>query len=88
MASHCREAIKAASRKLGLELLLLPVHGPADLPGAFQAATRGRVEALIVIEDVVATQHIFEILNLAATHSLAVVSQGICRNRGTFGLGA
>jgi putative ABC transport system substrate-binding protein len=68
-------AIKAASRELGFELLLLPVHGPADLPGAFQAATRGRVEALIVIEDVVATQHRFEILNLAATHSLAVVSQ-------------
>jgi putative ABC transport system substrate-binding protein len=68
-------AIKAASRELGLELLLLPVHGPADLIGAFQAATRGRVEALIVIEDVVATKHRVEILNLAATHSLAVVSQ-------------
>ena len=68
-------AIKAASRELGLELQFLPVHGPADLIGAFQAATRGRVEALIVIEDVVATQHRVEILNLAATHSLAVVSQ-------------
>ena len=68
-------AIKAASRELGLELLLLPVHGPADLIGAFQAATRGRVEALIVIDDVVTTQHRVEILNLAATHSLAVVSQ-------------
>jgi putative ABC transport system substrate-binding protein len=67
-------AIKAASRELGVELLLLPVHGPADLIGAFQAATRGRVEALIVIEDVVATQHRVEILNLAATHSLAVIS--------------
>jgi putative ABC transport system substrate-binding protein len=68
-------AIKAASRELGLELLLLPVHGRGELIGAFQAATRGRVEALIVIEDVVATQHRVEILNLAATHSLAVVSQ-------------
>ena len=68
-------AIKAASRELGLQLLLLPVHGSADLVGAFQTATRGRVEALIVIEDVVATKHRVEILNLAATHSLAVVSQ-------------
>jgi putative ABC transport system substrate-binding protein len=68
-------AIKAASRELGLELLLLPVHGRGELIGAFEAATRGRVEALIVIEDVVATQHRVEILNLAATHSLAVVSQ-------------
>ena len=68
-------AIKAASRELGLQLLLLPVHGPADLVGAFQAAARGRVEALIVIDDVVTTQHRVEILSLAATHSLAVVSQ-------------
>jgi ABC-type uncharacterized transport system substrate-binding protein len=68
-------AIKAASRELGLQLLLLPVLGPADLIGAFEAATRGRVEALIVIDDVVATQHRVEILNLATAHSLAVVSQ-------------
>jgi putative ABC transport system substrate-binding protein len=68
-------AIKVASRELGLELLLLPVHGSADLIGAFQAATRGRVEALIVIEDSVATKHRVEIQNLAATHSLAVISQ-------------
>ena len=68
-------AIKAASRELGLELLLLPMHGPADLIGAFQAATRGRVQALIVIDDVVTTQHRVEILNLAATHTLAVISQ-------------
>jgi putative tryptophan/tyrosine transport system substrate-binding protein len=68
-------AIKAASRELGLQLLLLPVLGPADLIGAFEAATRGRAEALIVIDDVVATQHRVEILSLATAHSLAVVSQ-------------
>ena len=68
-------AIKAASRELGLQLLLLPVHGPTDLIGAFQAGTRDRVEAVIVVDDVVTTQHRVEILNLAARHSLAVVSQ-------------
>ena len=68
-------AIKAASRELGLELLLLPMHGPADLIGAFQAATRGRAQALIVIDDVVTTRHRVEILNLAATRTLAVISQ-------------
>src|SRR5262249_50436059 len=68
-------AIKAASRELGLGLLLLPVRGPADLVGAFQAAARGTVEALMVIDDVVTTQHRVEILKLAAMHSLAVVSQ-------------
>ena len=68
-------AIKAASRELGLELMLLPVRGQADLVAAFQTASRSRAEALIVLADVVATQHRDEILNLAATHSLAVISQ-------------
>ena len=68
-------ALKVASRNLGLELLPLPVHGPADLIKAFQASTRSRVEALIIIEDSVATKHRVEIINLAATHSLPVVSQ-------------
>jgi len=68
-------AIKAASRELGLELMLLPVRGQADLVAAFQTASRSRTEALIVLADVVATQHRDEILNLAATHSLAVISQ-------------
>jgi putative ABC transport system substrate-binding protein len=68
-------AIKAASRELGLELLLLPVHRQGDLITAFQTASRSRAEALIVLADVVATQHRDEILNLAATHSLVVISQ-------------
>ena len=51
------------------------MHGPADLIEAFQAAARARVNALIVIEDSVATKHRVEILNLATTHSLPVISQ-------------
>jgi putative ABC transport system substrate-binding protein len=69
------DALKVASRKLGLELLPLPVHGQADLIKAFQTATRSRVQALIVIEDSVATKYRGEILNLAATHSLPAISQ-------------
>jgi putative tryptophan/tyrosine transport system substrate-binding protein len=67
--------MKAPSRQLGIELLLLPVRGSSDLTGAFQAANSGRIEALIVVDDAVATRHRVEILKLAATHSLAVVSQ-------------
>jgi len=74
-ADNAVSAIKAASRELGLELLLLPVHGQGDLITAFQTASRSRTEVLIVLADVVATQHRGEILNLAATHSLAVISQ-------------
>jgi ABC-type uncharacterized transport system substrate-binding protein len=68
-------AMKAASREAGFELLLLPVHGQGELIGAFETAIRGQVQALIVIDDEFATQHRVEILNLAAAHSLAVVSQ-------------
>ena len=74
-ADNAVSAIKAASRELGLELLLLPVHGQGDLITAFQTASRSRAEVLIVLADVVAIQHMGEILNLAATHSLAVISQ-------------
>ncbi|MGB6805520.1 MAG: ABC transporter substrate binding protein [Pseudolabrys sp.] len=55
--------------------MLLPVRGQGDLTTAFQTASRSRAEVLIVLADVVATQHRDEILNLAATHSLAVISQ-------------
>ena len=68
-------AMKAASRGLGLELVLLPLQRPAELNSAFQSAARRQVEALIVVEDAVATKHSDEILNLAALHSLPVVSQ-------------
>jgi putative tryptophan/tyrosine transport system substrate-binding protein len=74
-ADNAVSAIKAASRELGLELLLLPVRNQGDLTTAFQTASRSRTEVLIVLADVVATQHRGEILNLAATHSLAVISQ-------------
>ena len=74
-ADNAVSAIKAASRELGIELLLLPVHGQGELITAFQTASRSRAEVLIVLADVVATRHRDEILNLAATHSLAVISQ-------------
>jgi putative tryptophan/tyrosine transport system substrate-binding protein len=62
-------------RDLGLKLMLLPVHAPDQLIGAFQTASRGQVEALVVIEDSVATRNMVEILSLSAKNSLAVVSQ-------------
>jgi putative tryptophan/tyrosine transport system substrate-binding protein len=74
-ADNAVSAIKAASRALGLELLLLPVRGQSELTAAFQTASRSRTEVLIVLADVVATRHRDEIMNLAATHSLAVISQ-------------
>src|SRR5262249_37486047 len=63
-ASMIVDAMKAPSRRLGLELLLLPIQGPSDLIGAFQTAKSGRVEALTVVDDVVITSHRIEILSL------------------------
>jgi putative tryptophan/tyrosine transport system substrate-binding protein len=74
-ADNAVSAIKAGSRELGLELLLLPVRSQSELTAAFQTASRSRTEVLIVLADVVATRHRDEIMNLAATHSLAVISQ-------------
>lgn len=67
------EAERAGS-KLGIQFLRLPVRGPSDFPGAFQAATRARAEALVVADDAAVTKHRGQILKLAANHSLPVVS--------------
>jgi putative tryptophan/tyrosine transport system substrate-binding protein len=67
--------LEHASAQLGLALLPLPVRDPSDLPGAFQAATRARAEALIVLDDTAITQQRGQILTLAATHALPVISR-------------
>jgi putative ABC transport system substrate-binding protein len=68
-------AMKEASRGLGLDLLLMPLQHLGDLNAALQAANRRQAEAVIVIEDTVATEHRAEIINSAAFHSLPVVAQ-------------
>jgi putative ABC transport system substrate-binding protein len=68
-------AMQGAAPQLGLELLSLLVRGPNDLPAAFQAATRARVQALFVLDDTAITKHRVEILKMAAAHSLPVVSR-------------
>jgi len=62
------------SVQLGLHFLHLPIRGPSDLPGAFQTATRAHIEALFVMDDGAMTKLRNQLLELAARHSLAVVS--------------
>ena len=62
------------SLQLGLHFVRLPVRDPGDFPGAFQAATRARTEALFVMDDGAMTKHRKQVAELAARHSLAVVS--------------
>jgi putative ABC transport system substrate-binding protein len=63
-----------ASSQLGLRFLRLSVRDPSDFPGALGTATRGRVEALFVVDDAMITKHRVRILDLAAKHSMPVVS--------------
>ena len=62
------------SVQLGLHFLRLPIPDPPDLTAAFQAATRARIEALFVMDDGAMTKHRKQLGELAARHSLALVS--------------
>jgi putative ABC transport system substrate-binding protein len=62
------------SKQLGLQFLHLPVLGPAEFPAAFRTAMRARMEALFVMDDGAMTKERKAVLELAARHSLAVVS--------------
>ncbi len=66
--------MESATSQLGLQLLRLPVRGASDFLGAFEAAARGRAEALVVVDDALITKNRVQILALAAKHSLPVVS--------------
>ena len=68
-------ALERACSQVGLELLSLRVRDPRDFPAAIGAATRARAEALFVLDDTAITKHRERILQLAAAHSLPVVSR-------------
>jgi putative tryptophan/tyrosine transport system substrate-binding protein len=68
------DGMRAPSRRLGLELILLPLQQPENLGATFEIARDAQVEALIIVDDVIITQHKFDILDFAAKHSLPVVS--------------
>ena len=61
---------EAAARTLGVQLQSLPVRGPEEFEGAFQAATRGRAAALITVGDVLPMAHRPRLVALAANSRL------------------
>jgi putative tryptophan/tyrosine transport system substrate-binding protein len=73
-ASIVVKQMEHASSQLGLRFLRLPVRHAQDFLEALGAATRGRAEALFVVDDAMVTKHRFQILDLAARRSLPVVS--------------
>jgi putative ABC transport system substrate-binding protein len=68
------DEVERKGQRLGLKFIRLPVRGPSDYAGAFESASRARSEALFVMDDGAITKHRVEILELAAQHSLPVVS--------------
>ena len=66
--------MELAAAQMNLHFLRLPVRAPSDFRGAFLAAVRARAGALVVFEDVWLTKHRGQILDLAAKHSLPVIS--------------
>ena len=68
------KATEVRGSKLGLRFLYLPVTRPADLTGAFEKAAGAGIEAVLVIDDGTITKQRHEILSLAASRRLPVVS--------------
>jgi putative ABC transport system substrate-binding protein len=68
------DEVERKGTQLGLEFVRVPVTGPDDYAGAFDAASRARSEALFVMDDGAITKHRRRILDLAAKHLLPVVS--------------
>lgn len=68
------DEVERKGERLGLKVVRFPVRDPSDYAGAFESAARARSEAVFVMDDGAITKHRREILDLAAKHSLPVVS--------------
>ena len=67
-------ATEAAGRSLGVQVQSLEVRGRDDFTGAFAAANRERMEAVIVVSSRLMTLNRARILDLAAQNRLLIVS--------------
>jgi len=63
-------ATQAAAQALGVELHVLEVRTPSDFEGAFDAATRGRAGALLVMPDAFLAGDPTRIVDFAQQHGL------------------
>jgi putative ABC transport system substrate-binding protein len=68
------EETRAAGRALRVQVQSLEVRAPGDFESAFQAATGGRAEAVIVVSSRMMTSNRQRILELAARHGVPLVS--------------
>ena len=68
------DEVERKCAQLGLKFVRMPVNGPDDFARAFETAAREEAKALFVMDDGAITKHRRQILDLAATHALPVVS--------------
>jgi putative ABC transport system substrate-binding protein len=61
---------RAAAQSLGVRIQAVAVKDPSDMPGAFNAMTKDRVEALIIANNSLTFFHRSQILEHAAKHRL------------------
>jgi putative tryptophan/tyrosine transport system substrate-binding protein len=62
--------IETAAKALAVTLRSLPVRGPEDFDGAFEAAVKGRVQSLFVSSDGIINSHRKELVNRIAKNRL------------------
>jgi putative tryptophan/tyrosine transport system substrate-binding protein len=62
-----------AARTLGIQVQSLEIRSAADVDGAFQAAVKGRAEAIVVVSSRQTTLNRARILELARSHKLPLV---------------
>jgi len=65
---------EAAARALAIQIQLLEVRGPDDFEGAFQAATQGRAQGLLMIQGPLYFSHRVQIATLALNSRLPTIS--------------
>jgi putative tryptophan/tyrosine transport system substrate-binding protein len=67
-------AMQTTLRSLGLQHYAIAVNGPDDLPDAFRAASRARVEALILFPSPIFTFHLAEFARMTAEQKIPAIS--------------
>ncbi|MDF0495150.1 ABC transporter substrate-binding protein [Bradyrhizobium yuanmingense] len=68
------QAMQTALPSLGLQHYAIAVNGPDDLPDAFRAASRARVEALILFPSPKFNIHLAEIARMTAEQKIPAIS--------------
>jgi putative ABC transport system substrate-binding protein len=72
--SH-RSAVEWAAKALAVQLQILEVRGPEELPRLFQTAVEGRAEALYMSETAMLGAHLVQIADLAVKNRLPAIGQ-------------